>query len=101
MIGNTTSTPLAWSTDYYIWASCSNNIPYSTNFANVTLVYNFNTGNNPSTPNNTTPNNTNINNTNANSTNNTGTNPANTTNKTSGSYISYGIALLMSLLFIF
>jgi len=101
IIGNTTSTPLAWSTDYYIWASCSNNIPYSTNFANVTLVYNFNTGNNPSTPNNTNPNNTNTNNTTTNNTNNTGNTVPNTTNKTSGSYISYGIALFMSLLFIF
>jgi hypothetical protein len=103
LIGNTTSTPLAWNTDYYILASCSNNIPYSTNFANVTPVYYFNTGNGPNTPSNNTTNNNNSNGSgNTNNTNtNTGSNSSNTTNKTSGNFISYGFALLMSLLFIF
>jgi len=99
-ISNTTTTPLNWNTNYVVWAYCSNNIPNSANFANVTQVYSFTTGSNPSTPvnNNTTPNNTNTNNTNntsGNTTNNT------STNKTSGSYIKFGIALLFSLFFLF
>jgi len=101
VISNTTTTPLNWNTNYVVWAYCSNNIPNSANFANVTQVYSFTTGSNPSTPSNngTTPvtpsNNTNNNNTSGNTTNNT------STNKTSGSFIKFGIALLISLFFLF
>jgi len=82
IIRNTTSNPLTWNTDYYIWALCSNNIPYSTNFANVTLVYNFNTGNNPSAPNTTTSNSTNSSNSTPINNGTSGNNGNNNTNKT-------------------
>jgi len=98
VISNTTNIPLNWNTNYIIWAYCSNNIPNSANFANVTQVYSFTTGSNPSSQvnNNTTPNNTNNNsNTTGNTTNSTG-------NKTtSGSFIKFGIALLLSFFFLF
>jgi hypothetical protein len=93
-ITNTISAAPAWSTDLNIWLQCVNNIPMSSQFANVTSGYAWNTGLQPGT--------TNVTNT-TNLTNNTNvTNNTNTTNQTkgAGSYISYGIALLISLVFI-
>jgi hypothetical protein len=101
VLSNTTSIPLNWSTNYVIWAYCSNNIPNSANFANVTQIFTFTTGNNPSSlvNNNTNTNNSNTNNTANNTTSNTTNNTS--TNKTSGSFIKLGIALLFSILIMF
>ena len=38
-----TNYSLKWNTTYYFWAYCSNNIPFSNQYANVTLIYSFST----------------------------------------------------------
>jgi hypothetical protein len=104
---NAVNTSFSWNTDLYIWGYCANNIPNSAQFTNVTLIANCNPGANPNGNNNNNNNGSSGNNTNNNSNtngsagNNTG-NSTNNTNKngTGSTYISIGIALFMSLLFI-
>jgi hypothetical protein len=87
-------------TDYSFWSYCSNNVPQSTKFANVTKMYSFTTtssGGSTTQPNTTQPNTTNPNTTTPNNTLPNTTTPV--TNKTAGSFIAYGIAFL-ALLFI-
>jgi len=95
-IVNTITTAPSWNTDVNIWVQCVNNIPMSTQFANVTSAFYWNTGNQPGT----TPNNTANNSTNPNGSTNGSGNNTTKTNTTSGSYIAYGIALLISLVLI-
>jgi len=90
MISNTQAVAPSWSTDENIWFQCVNNIPQSSKFANITSGYWWNTGPQPGTANTTT-------NTTTNTTSNTTTNK---TNNSAGSYIAYGIALLISFVFI-
>ena len=94
LINNTATSKLLPSTTYFFWAYCSNNIPQSTQFTNVTQITNFTT---PVASTNTTTNTTTTNTT----TNTTTTNTTTNTNKTTnGSFISYGIALIISLFLI-
>ena len=105
LINNTvTKTPLQAGTTYFFWAYCSNNIPQSTQFTNVTQIYNFSTlVASTNTTTNTTISNTTITNTtitNTTTPNTTTPNTTTNTNKSNGSFISYGIALIISLFLI-
>ena len=89
-----TVNPFQFSTTYYLWVYCANNIPNSSKFASAVNVYNLTTFASPVSPAN--------NGTGSNATANNTTPISNTTaakNNTSyGSFLSYGIAIMISLL---
>ena len=89
-----TVNPFQYNTNYFLWVYCSNNIPNSAQFAPAAKVYTLPTGASPVSPAS--------NNTASNSTANNTTPISNTTaaknNSSYGSFLSYGIAIMISLL---
>jgi hypothetical protein len=93
--------PLIGGTSYTIWATCKKAVANTNKYTAVIAAYNFTTTG-------TTPSNTNTTNTTTNTTNtttnttNTTTNTTNTTNTTtSSSFITIGLAMIVSLFFLF
>ena len=98
-----TVNPFQFNTAYSLSVYCSNNIPNSQNFAPAVSVYTLNTGANPSSNPGSSTNGTASNSSSGNGTTPSGTaNNTNTTNKTNnsgnGSFIKYGIAIMISLI---
>jgi len=110
VINNTNNISLVLNSDYNVWVVCTNNIIGSQQYTNVTsATYFFSTvsgsnNNNPSGGNGSATNGSNgssgSNGSNGSAGNGSAANASNGTNGSSASFITYGFALLMTLLFI-